>query len=339
MESSHKIAGMYHPSSVLVVDDNGDFLERITSQLSAVNRHILCQSYLNPTEALKVIQRTKSLDGLLKGAINVDVASENYLHGAKQLPLQFDISGILQQAYNEDCFNRISVAVIDFKMPQMDGAEFCEQLIHNPVKKIILTGEDDRDFAIKLFNQGAISKFIPKNTPNLAKVLAEIILETQKAYFQDMTSQIIHGLATDHECCLEDPVFVTFFDKTCLELSISSYYLIEPSGSYLLLDDDGLPTWLVIKTQEELGDFVELMGAEKLAPQIIEAVEGGNQMPYFSNDHDYICSTDTDISKYFHPAKKIKGKRAYSYFLTKNLPEFVLDKKRLISFNKHIKTR
>lgn len=335
MENSNRIAYMYHPTTVAVIDDDKEFLTTIAKELHLVDKHIVCKLYNDPIEAFQTLEQLKTPNHFLKNIITTDISSEDYFPTSKKLPIQINISEIYHQAYDNHCFNTISVAVIDFKMPKMDGAELCRKLSGNPVKKIMLTGEDDTSFALNLFNQGIIDKFILKDDPHLPDLLAQNIIEMQKRYFQDLTSPVIKGLAMDHESCLGDPAFIKFFNQVCVDISASSYYLIEPSGSYLLIDDSGSPTWLIIKAPEELKDFVELMEDANFAPEVISAVSEGNQIPYFANSHDYIHSTDSDVTKYLHPAKKLKGEKVYRYFLTNTLPDFTLDKNRIASFDRY----
>jgi FixJ family two-component response regulator len=63
--------------------------------------------------------------------------------------------------------NDLAVVVSDMRMPGMDGASFLHEiLIRRPdVARILLTGEADRDAAIRAVNEGQILRFLTKPCP------------------------------------------------------------------------------------------------------------------------------------------------------------------------------
>ena len=330
------MACVYHPTSVMLLDDNYAFMSSIEKELRAVDKHMRCQLYTNPVEALQKIQNLKAQKDILVETVATDADSSTCLPASCGLPVRYDIANLYQYAYDPERFDEISVAVVDFQMPNINGTEFCRQLVGSPVKKIMLTGEADAALAVKLFNEGIIDKFIFKNTVTMERELTSSIIEMQKRYFQDLTSPLTQGLMANKESSLGDPVFIDFFNKVCKDISASSYYLVEPSGSYLFIDDAGLPTWLIIKTKKELSDLTEFMeGVGKISPDTIESIKKGEKIPYFRSSYDYLHSVDdnADMEKYLHKAEMLNGQKEYSYFLTNTLTDFGLDQKRVASFN------
>src|SRR4051812_28337083 len=63
--------------------------------------------------------------------------------------------------------NDLAVVVSDMRMPGMDGATLLHEiLVRRPdVARILLTGEADRDAAIRAVNEGQILRFLTKPCP------------------------------------------------------------------------------------------------------------------------------------------------------------------------------
>jgi DNA-binding NtrC family response regulator len=62
----------------------------------------------------------------------------------------------------------LAVVISDMRMPKMDGAAFLHQaVLHRPnAARILLTGQADRDEAIRAVNQGQIFRYLTKPCPN-----------------------------------------------------------------------------------------------------------------------------------------------------------------------------
>lgn len=335
--SEPKISCVYYPTTTVLVDDDKSFLKTIQFQLGTAT---LCKTFSDTEKALHYIQQQLVQAGTLKNIIVVDTEAGYYTHTSGQLPLQYDVSEIYKHAYEQERFGEISVVVVDFAMPQMNGEEFCRKLKAlkgNKIKIIMLTGEADEEMAVRLFNAGIIDRFMRKGKPGLDKDLADCIREMQKNYFENISYPLVEGLASDKDSCLGDTHFKAFFDKICQDLSVSSYYLIELSGSFLLFDHAGTPTWLIIKTLKELQEIAEQMYDAEVDKTLVDAVEKGELVPYFANDEMDFYSEGSDIKKYLFKAEKFKGDQEYRYALIeKEPPGFSLDTQKIVSFNDYI---
>lgn len=328
---NHSVPCIYYPTTTLLVDDSHRFLKNIVLQLDP---HLISKVYDTPVEALDYVKKQQhSKKNITQKIVTLDMDSDDYLPSSRKMPVSFDISKLYREAYHHQCYDEVSVVVVDYAMPTMNGAEFCYQLKGFPVKKIMLTGEADQTLAMELFNAGVIDKFILKSQPNMSTVLNESITALQLAYFQEMTAFIKNGLAIDNDSCLSDPLFANFFTELCQELSPASYYLIELSGSFLFLMKDGSPVWLLIKTQQELHELAEGMeDTQNVSEKLLEEMRNGEQIPYFHDTNTYLRMTGDQLASCLYPAKKLQGRETYSYAIVKDLSQFKLDRKRILSF-------
>ena len=98
------------------------------------------------------------------------------------------ISPIYQTIYNETKFNQVSVVVIDYEMPGINGIELCKLIKDTTIKKIILTSRATERIAIDAFNNQTIDAFIFKE--EIEKSLIPTIQKLQYNYFADISSHI-----------------------------------------------------------------------------------------------------------------------------------------------------
>lgn len=330
------ISCVYYPTTVVVVDDNKVYLKNIQYK---IGKHTPCKAYSDPEEALGYIKNAIKKNNPLKGIVGIDEHSDSYSHLSSQLPLQYDVAEIYKHVYIQNRFDEISVIVVDFAMPSMNGEEFCKQLRRikgNQIRIIMLTGEADDPKAIKLFNAGIIDRFLRKGQEGLDEDLINAITEEQRNYFQNLSHPIIEALSADENSCLSDPAFTELFDKICQEISATSYYLIELSGSFILFDDKGSPSWLIIKTLDELKELADFMDDKEVPEKWVDAVKNGEMIPYFSGKEDDVYSDNLNVEDYLHKAQRLKGKKEYCYALLSEAPEFPLKKDKIFSFRDYI---
>lgn len=322
-----RISCLYYPTTTLLVDDSNRFLNHIALSLGSNLPYKLCS---NPIQALDTLQKEDSRLQLPPDVVSTDVTSDNYGNFTETQPINLNISKLLPTIYDPLRFSQVSVVVVDYEMPKMNGLEFCEQLKGFNIKKIMLTGEADELIAVDAFNNGLIDKFIVKGHSEVGKVLVSTIQHLQKSIFQQLSEAIIQGLASEPDACLADLAFINFFNQLCADLNVTEYYLIDTSGSFLLLDRKGQRTWFIVKQDETIEEVVQ-QALETNAPvSVIEALRKREKIAYFSTPRDYVRTEGDRWKTAVYPAKKLEGEanRVYYYSLVKELSsfEFALDK-------------
>lgn len=330
-----KIACIYYPTTVVTVDDNPTVLKNV--QLS-IGKFVPCKGFSIPEEALKYLENEMAQNNALKGIININEESDDYNYDSGQLPLQYNITQIYKNVYDNDRFSSVTLVIVDFAMPSMNGEEFCRKLRKmrgNRVKIIMLTGEADDPKAIQLFNEGVIDRFFRKTQEGVEESLKNCVFEMQNNFFKEITFPMFEALSSEKDTSLGDPAFIEFFNKTCLDLSATSYYLIEISGSFLFFNNAGKPTWLIIKTLNELKEISEQIESH-ISEELIHSLDKGEVVSYFGNKEIECYSNEERLKKSLHKAQTLKGKQEYRYALLDELPEFPLERGRILSFDQYI---
>ncbi|MBY0377440.1 MAG: hypothetical protein K2Q33_02600, partial [Gammaproteobacteria bacterium] len=186
----------------------------------------------------------------------------------------------------------------------------------------------DAELGVDLLNNGTIHKFLIKGQPDLEEKLAQYIVVMKRAYFLDLSAPLLKNLSPDICLGLSDPAFVNLFHDICADLNIVSYYLIDFSGSFLLINNQGELSWLIVKTKADLDEYVDFIQDAEVAENIVSMIENKEKIPYFYAQKDYIHSIDPffPLEKHLYTAKKLVGKTDYYYSLTNQIHDFPLKK-------------
>ena len=190
----------FHPTRVVFVDDDRSFLEYFPRTLGP---SIPISRYDSPR---------KLLADLATGRIETHIDLKCWTSYSDRLAdqdhehmLGLDKAMIFTRVFARQRFGSLSVAVIDFDMPEMDGLDLCHAISHLPCRKILLTGQATESQAVAAFNEGLIDCFVSKSDPHLKAVIRERILRYQRAYIADETRLIRHALRTETYVNLERP--------------------------------------------------------------------------------------------------------------------------------------
>ncbi len=270
----------YHPIKVLFLDDNRNFLDSLELELSSNLDMLTCTDY---KEAMKVID--KSSEDINKVTIkildhiDVDTTTDHLI--------DIEISNIHKTIYDKSRFNYIAIVVIDYKMPTINGIEFCRLIRNKRIMKVILTARADRAIAIKAFNDGIIDKFLLKHNENLHKELLQAIVDLQYRYFANLSQTIIAGLGVKLESLLRSNIYLNLFNRTKERANAVEYYLIDRSGSFLFLDKNARPTWLIIRNKIDLDQQMKLVEGLDAPDSILSPLKKREKLLFLLSKHEY----------------------------------------------------
>lgn len=294
------------PTEVVLIDDQNDFLFSIEDCLNGKRHHF--HLFSNANKAIKFINsRPCNLQFLKKMKEAQELQSYN------QVSANFDYHCLHQEVFQEDRFDNISVVVVDYSMPIMNGLELLSQITNPHVKRILLTGEADEKIAVNAFNDGLIHQYIRKDSDYPTKLNAAI-KQLSDEYWNDLT-QPLHLILKNHFPVLpfDDPSFNLFFREILQKYNIVEYYLLDGSFRFLMIDERGNRFTLWIQTEAEAKSFAfEFQNSD--APDVPENVKNA------VNEHRKIICLPfkngilphrSEWSKYIRDAKSI-GEKFYA---------------------------
>lgn len=271
-----KMSCCYFPSTVMLIDDSQRFLDSLTFVIGDTTLYKL---YNKPQQALEYLLGSyhTELSSLFSNAI---CENDEYAAPTEQ-QMTVNVANILNEIHNPERFSELTVVVVDYAMPSMNGLELCEKIASLPCKKVLLTGEADHALAVQAFNDGLIDRFIRKDEFNFKNDFNEIIHELQQRYFCELSANTITNLANSRQCCLSDKQYLQVFKDYVAQHAILEYYLLDKNGSYLMLDAKAKPYWLIVRTEQEMETLTEFVTEHDAESTLINALTQREAVPFF----------------------------------------------------------
>jgi CheY-like chemotaxis protein len=303
----------FHPTTVFFVDDNTNFLNSLDLHLPAGMAYHM---FAAPAEAIARLNAGGEREPL-------------YLRCLSRVPgrsadgtvVRLDMALIEQEVANPDRFREVSVAVVDYAMPSVDGLEFCKRIANPRVKKILLTGVADEKVAVRAFNEGIIDRFIMKSQPDAIEVLKRSIGELQRRYFADISAMLANSLFLARKEFLDDAVFQDLFAQLVERHGFVEYYLVDQPSGFLLLRGDGSLNRLVVLSERELNEQLAFARSHGVPRGFLDDLADGRSIAYFYDEFDdYFDPATCDWRDYFHRANRIEGRHTWFYALLDDPP-------------------
>jgi FixJ family two-component response regulator len=307
--SSKRILPYYHPSTVIFVDDNERFLNSFTLLLSedlafrTFSETRAALDFINHSHTVPLDQRCISLMGKSSGTVRLELAL------------------IEQEISNPNRFQEISVVVVDYDMPEMNGLDFCEGIQNPRIKKILLTGVGDEKVAVKAFNEGLIDRFLTKNDPDIARKINAAVLDLQNTYFRDLSTVIQNMLALKSAEFMKDEAFTSLFHSIKAKHDIAEYYYVEEPDGFLMVSRDGSLFRLIVCNESHMDE--QLFSIRRLSPpkSIAQQLAQRKALLWlWLPEEDMADDEQFDWHEYLHPASKIEGRQTWYYALVDNPP-------------------
>lgn len=322
-----KINICQYPTTVLLVDDDKDILSHLSLLFSSMN--LLCFFYSDPQKALTFLNKEYQADPFIQRCITVQKDTD-----ADRRIVDFDFRKIHHEIYNPKRFEEISVAVADYAMPVMNGLDFCRNLEADFIKKMMLTGEAEESLAIEAFNEGIIDKFIKKGIISVPQMLIQGIRELQSKYFLKLSEMTLTKTG-EMPSCINDANFIGLFNYLCETHDVVEYYLLDEHGSFLMLDAQGNPSWLLVRSDADMENIYEFAVYQDASEKILNGLKNRTLVPYFHTDQELKAPLD-QCHHCFHPAVELKGKQMYYYAYISRPDTYKLVRENIVSLEQYL---
>lgn len=316
----------YHPLKIIFLDDNRAFLDALDLEFGA---RINMVTLTNPDTALQEINNnSQDFTQLIfksKKDVNVDTTTDRVIG--------IEFSNMLNLVYDGARFDHVAVLVVDYDMPNINGIEFCQKLNERKIFRVMLTAEADKDTAIKAFNSGLIDKFILKTSEELHLEITLAVQELTQRYFKELSRNIISG----HEGFINDlfrnKLYHQLFADLVSQVQAVEYYMVDNSGSFLFLDKDANPTWLIIRHNQELEEQLDLLHGYDLPVQIMESIIKKEKLLFLFSEKEYKKPINGWV-EYMFDSKKLDNNYYYS-IVCHHLTD-AIDWDRVVSYSEYI---
>lgn len=315
----------FHPTRVVVVDDNTRFLGSLNRVLS--KNHASYKYYSNPQKALHDLTTLYTPNPFPNRYIeNVD--EEKWEHRR----LDINIFDTHQEIYRPERFNEVSTVIIDHSMPEMTGLEFCARLKNPYIQKLLLTGEAEEHIAIQAFNEGLIHHYIRKQDADMGLQINQAVEKAQWRYFNRLSEVALKAIeavnVVDH--AVLDPNFHIFFKGIMKKHQFREAYLCETMGSYLFLTEDAKAYGIVVNDANQLDNWADAGQSRNIPTTLLQELRDRKKMICYHNIKDMSAPKDGDWEKYAYPVHTIEGvHRTFYYAFAPNL--FDVDLSQILS--------
>ncbi|HVJ61133.1 MAG TPA: hypothetical protein VM555_00250 [Tahibacter sp.] len=312
------IQPFYFPTTTVLVDDHEEYLDVVPLMLDPM---LHLRAFSSPRAALSA----------LGSAGSRPVPGGGWLYRWKDRPSQtqelvaLDVDSIHRIVYDPERFSEVSVVVVDYFMPEMDGVNFCKRLNNPLIGKILLTGRAEDSVAIEAFNSGVIDRFIRKSDPLAMNKLEAAIRELQQRYFERAAAFVAETLAMGRFGFLRDPAFRSVFDSDVATFQpIESYVVCNPTG-VVMLDAWGIGRFLLVQTDEDLREQYEVAEDRGAPDSVLYALRSGKALPWFWSSGGFYSPQLSNPDANLFPATAVQGSRWYYFSLIDHVEPLQLE--------------
>jgi CheY-like chemotaxis protein len=296
----------YHPTSIVALDDDPLFLESFAFHFG---EEFICSTFTQPEQALKYFEDSSKFQMFSDGFFSPETGLLDSVGGRPGDHLLKMDGALLAKLMGEsDRFRQISLLVVDYAMPGMNGIEVCRRLKAHPARKILLTGKAGKDTAVKAFNEGIIDCFLMKQMPDLPRVLDLEMQKLQRKYFKELTAPLQLAFATrpvnltDHEG-LND-YFLKLYDARGV---VEYYHHTTPPG-LMMISDDGEAMFLTVQDGDTLRAAFEIATDQNAPDELISLLANRSVVPLFPEEaHAYQPQFKETWRSHVWPAKEVTG--------------------------------
>ena len=235
--------------------------------------------------------------------------------------LQLDLAILEHEIKHLDRFNRLSVLLIDYAMPTMNGLDFCANLADRDVRRVLLTGVADEKTAVQAFNDGLIDHYLPK--AKLASIggIVPLIYQQQQWFFQRYHARLSKALGISAPLFTYDLKFRKYFDKQLRKHAIVEYYLVTTPVSFLCLDEHGETYHLLIQDDYDKQASLAALAAHNAPPKLIKQVITNQKMVcFFEHPDDYLGNEQFPWSEVTFDVTNIEGQESWQCAMIKGAP-------------------
>lgn len=297
----------YYPNKWIFVDDDQMLLDTVKEVFGGQNR---IDTFRSVKECLLSLY---SYQPPLKKYNFSSSNVEDEAYGSLQrIPGNFDITCIAEKLANDPSrHNEITVLVLDYEMPGMNGLTLAKLVSNNSIKKILLTGKAQSDLPLEGLSKNLINKFLQKSDHEMGDKLINYLNELTFKYFQEASSNFLTHLETEAKIALSDQIFIEFFKDYCEKNKIIEFYIIDKQGSFLCIDDLGKKTCLVVQSEGSIDEWIKLH-SDSVPENILNIIRTRQKISFFGigkeawqadqlqwEDHLYVPNILDGREKYF----------------------------------------
>ena len=165
--------------------------------------------------------------------------------------------------------------VVDYAMPAMTGIEFLKKLPVFPASRVLLTGKADEQIAIAAFNEGLISKFVPKQHPDIGRHLTAILSEQHQRPMDFYEAIWRSALKKEQYAAVHEPTVQLALHNWAREKKWVEYVVLPAPFGILALDTYANAHWLQLELRSDLSSAADLAQSTGQSSAVVQKIRQG----------------------------------------------------------------
>lgn len=289
-----EFAPYFHPTQIVLVDDDINFLGNLSLQLDADLAYLLFDS---THKALGYLEQSRSAaascNRLLRKA---SVGPEGVCRD-----MEIDMAALHRKMQSANRFSQVSVVMVDYAMPEMNGLDFCRQITDPNIKKILFTGVATESVAVEAFNDGLIDHYIGKHEHAVYERLNDTIRQLQHDYVCDMFVSAGNVLSLTLPWMVRERSIGNLLDDLRSRQGLVEYYITDEPPGFLFANGQGQVKRVVIFGPTEREKSAHELAAAGAPSTLVLEVKQGRKIvdPTMAT---FCSSTDTSDETAWHAA-------------------------------------
>ena len=297
-----------HPTNVIIVDDNEEYLESLLEGLRA--KGLKCIGFSSPKEALSYIfsnPNQYSFSQALKEIDDDSPLSQTTSH------LYLDLSHIYKEAFKNKNLNEISVIILDQQMPDIPGDQFASIITDNNIKKLMLTGQLNDQKAIELLSAAIIDSYVEKKITNGIDIIYEKIVALQYRYFLDLNKHF-NKIINAKNSILNQQEYKKLINKISSEHKVTEQYLLSKNGSRLFIKNNKEKIWFIVAQKSDFEGWIETASLHDTSPEVMSLLNQRSHLLFLFTEENEMELTPQHWANFLHPANEINIDNEVLYY-------------------------
>lgn len=270
----------YYPTTTVIIDDDKEFFDGLSQSLKLYRMGPI-RTFVDPQQALSYLATQNSIYQSYQKYLEVIDTIETDNDDKDQMS-KINFNSICTLPYDGKRYDEVSVIIVDYFMPQMNGIDFFKNIKNIPAKKILLTVATDYKLAVSAFNDRIIDRFIIKEK-GAEEALFKSINSFSKRYFHDFSEALLHVFDKGIK---KDVQYTTIAFAWHTKNKITEYYQCDSNGSCFGFDNAGIIHWLLICSDKDMDDYVSIAENSDGGLPIADKLKFKNKLLFFFSEEE-----------------------------------------------------
>lgn len=157
-------------------------------------------------------------------------------------------------------FELTGVAVSDYHMPAVDGLTLLARHSEPGLQRVLLTGVADNVVAIKAFNAGQIDAYVPKQHPDLLRILNSTLRDHMAKSAEARGQILARALSLRVAAQLRDAAVVAKLQSLLAGLQVKEYVALGRPAGLLALTADHRVLWIQLDDEQSFQEQLQALG-------------------------------------------------------------------------------